>query len=771
MKNLFLFSLLIVEALYVSTNSAEGSERNAVALVMKKCSNCHYGENASADFRIEPNVKFDANKVELILSRVDPKSGKERMPPMGHPLSSVEQLLLKNWLEDGAPWSSMSFSGHWATADLPNANLSSIDEIVENYCSKRELETPSVTTKEVLIRRLSYDLRGLPPTLQELDEFLNDSRSDAYKRLVDRWIESRQFSEHWANQWFDLARYADTDGFYLDGPRSGSKIYRDWVINSIFNDQPFDQFSIDQIAGDLKHEDSWEGSVAVGFHANSPVNRDACADDVEERFNRLVDRVNTTCQVWLGLTVQCARCHDHKLEDISMKSYYELMAIFNDAEEVSVFQLPAKRQRLLTCLSDLKTRIEARENEIEEQTKIASSRKRPKSKGEIWIRNVKPLALSVLLIMLGAIFCFFRRFIIASSMFLIAILVFFLTDKIKPEDNQVTSVDQSVKLAKYNDVKLQKLSIKARQLESDLKGLVKVDSFRQSERQSYLHVRGHFSNLGPIVKPRIPNWTRPTDPRNLLLDERHNRLDLANWVASPCNTIVPRVFVLRVLVKLFGHSFGLQPENLGPSGKESEWKTLIDQLASNFVNFNYSRKSLIRQIVNSKAYKSCLSTALGEFSLQRRRRLQAEELLDTYSMLYEFPDAYDSDFSRKRMVYQSRKRNNLSEFGQAFDLPSRQQCCLKRVESQSVTQTLAILNGQEVRKSAKEIAKRICENCKSEVPAISRLYRICLGRLPVGKELSYIIDFLEDLDGEPKVDRYAAIARVLLATDEAIYRP
>jgi hypothetical protein len=192
--------------------------------------------------------------------------------------------------------------------------------------------------KETLIRRLYLDLIGLPPTPEEVDAFLKDTRPDAYERLVDKLLDSPHYGERQALVWLDLARYADTDGYEKDLRRSIWR-YRDWVIEAFNRDMPFDQFTIEQIAGDLLPNPTLEQRIATGFHRNTMQNLEGGVDQAEAHENKLYDRVDTTATVWLGLTMNCARCHDHKYDPIKQTEYYQTARVFQQLQD-----LPRRRR-------------------------------------------------------------------------------------------------------------------------------------------------------------------------------------------------------------------------------------------------------------------------------------------------------------------------------------------------------------------------------------------------------------------------------------------
>ncbi len=269
------------------------------------------------------------------------------MPFGGDPLPDEEVALVRRWIETAEFQfaASDALSGaagtHWAYVppsrpDLPVVRRTdwahnAIDRFVLARLESEGFEPSPEAGKTTLIRRLSLDLIGLPPTIAELDDFLADARPDAYERLVDRLLASDRYGERWARPWLDLARYADTQGYEKDNPRSIWK-YRDWVISALNADMSFRQFTIDQIAGDMLPESTLDQQIATGFHRNTLLNQEGGVDDEEARFDTLVDRVNTTATVWLGSTLGCAQCHNHKFDPFTQRDYYRFMAFFDNAE-------------------------------------------------------------------------------------------------------------------------------------------------------------------------------------------------------------------------------------------------------------------------------------------------------------------------------------------------------------------------------------------------------------------------------------------------------
>ena len=263
------------------------------------------------------------------------------MPMGGEPLSAEQIAKVRAWIDSFEPSAPVRpASTHWAYVssvepELPTVENSGwprnpIDAFVLAALEKKELGPSPEARKEALIRRLSLDLIGLLPSLEEVDAFVADARPDAYDALVDRLLSSPRYGERWARPWLDLARYADTHGYEKDGQRSIWK-YRDWVIDALNRDMSFRQFTIEQIAGDMLEDATLEQRVATGFHRNTLLNQEGGVDDEEARWETLVDRVNTTATVWLGSTLGCAQCHNHKFDPFSQQDYYKFMAFFDNA--------------------------------------------------------------------------------------------------------------------------------------------------------------------------------------------------------------------------------------------------------------------------------------------------------------------------------------------------------------------------------------------------------------------------------------------------------
>ncbi|MFG0266396.1 MAG: PSD1 and planctomycete cytochrome C domain-containing protein [Rhodopirellula sp. JB055] len=324
--------------------------RDIRPILSENCFHCHGPDAASreADLRIDTQ---DGSRQELsetaaivphrpeqseLINRIFSEDPGLRMPPADskRKLSAHQKSLLQKWIAEGG-----EYEQHWAfiaptrpvvpTADRVAWSSHPVDRFVWDRLQVRGLHPAQRADRRTLIRRVSLDLTGLPPTPDQVDSFVHDPDLNAYEKLVDRLLAAEQFGERWARPWLDLARYADSNGFQADQLRD-SWAYRDWVIQALNDDMPFDQFTIEQLAGDLLPDATIDQQIATGFHRTVTCNVEAGVHPEENRVNQVVDRVNATATAWLGMTIECAQCHDHKYDPVSQEEYYKLFAFFNN---------------------------------------------------------------------------------------------------------------------------------------------------------------------------------------------------------------------------------------------------------------------------------------------------------------------------------------------------------------------------------------------------------------------------------------------------------
>lgn len=336
--------------------------RDVQPLLATRCWSCHGARKQESGLRLDrrdlmltggdsgPAVTPGKSQESLLIRYVAAIDPDQVMPPEGDRLSREAVGVLRAWIDQGCVWPASSetmgaINTHWAYQPLHRSippavkrrdwPANPIDQFILAELEKRGLAPSREADKYTLIRRLSLDLLGLPPTIEEVDAFVADQRPNAYEELVDRLLSSPHFGERWGRHWLDMARYADSDGYEKDNARPDAYRWRDWVIDAVNADMPFDQFTIEQLAGDLLPHATASQRLATAFHRQTLTNTEGGTDQEQFRVEACFDRTETTGAIWLGLTVGCARCHTHKYDAITQREYYQLFALFNNADETT----------------------------------------------------------------------------------------------------------------------------------------------------------------------------------------------------------------------------------------------------------------------------------------------------------------------------------------------------------------------------------------------------------------------------------------------------
>jgi mono/diheme cytochrome c family protein len=333
-------------------------KRDIQPIFESRCYECHGDKKQKSGLRLDrqksvfqggdsgkPAIAAGKSGESPLIQRVTTADKDEMMPPKGERLTEAQIKLLKEWIDQGASWPQESVGEekvHWAYVKpqrppLPQVKRTDwprngIDYFVLSRLEKENLQPAPEADKAVLLRRASLDLIGLPPTLDELEKFLSDRRPEAYEEAIDRVLASPHYGERWARPWLDLARYADTQGYEKDNRRSMWP-YRDWVIQALNEDMAFDEFTLEQIAGDMLPNATQDQKVATGFHRNTMTNTEGGTDNEEFRHEAIIDRINTTMGVWMGSTFGCAQCHNHKYDPFTTKEYYSFYAFLNNTAD------------------------------------------------------------------------------------------------------------------------------------------------------------------------------------------------------------------------------------------------------------------------------------------------------------------------------------------------------------------------------------------------------------------------------------------------------
>lgn len=357
----YLILALLLSAAPVFAQQPEIDFKTQIAPIFAKhCYSCHGGEKREAGLRLDQAAAAlaggDEGKVIIagksaesrllkLISGADPD---RIMPPEGERLTAAQIDLIRAWIDQGAKWpeeTKTEKNKHWSYQPIVAPTLpvvkrtewlrEPIDTFILAEQEKHGLGPSAEAERYTQIRRLYLDLLGLLPPLDEVDEYVADARPDAYEKLVDRLLASPHFGERWGRHWLDMARYADSDGYEKDNPRPDAYVWRDWVIEAINADMPFDQFTVEQLAGDLLPDAATSQKLATAFHRQTLTNTEGGTDQEQFRVEACFDRTETTGAVWMGLTVGCARCHSHKYDAISQREYYQLFSVFNNGDETT----------------------------------------------------------------------------------------------------------------------------------------------------------------------------------------------------------------------------------------------------------------------------------------------------------------------------------------------------------------------------------------------------------------------------------------------------
>jgi mono/diheme cytochrome c family protein len=692
----------------------------------------------------------------LLYRRIISSDPDEVMPPpdSGRTLSEPQKDLLRQWIEQGAEW-----KDHWAflppkagptpTVGSSGALANPIDGFVAARLEPAGLGLAEEAPPETLARRLSLDLIGLPPEVSEVDRLLAEKSPDRIDRFIDRLLASPRYGEHWGAGWLDAARYADTNGYQNDGTRTQWP-WRDWVISSLNQNLPIDEFIVLQMAGDRRPDASLEDRIATGFHRNHPLNGEGGRIPEESRVEYAVDRVDTTATVFLGITLACARCHDHKYDPLTRRDYYRLFAFFNSIDEVGgvdrggnaapTVKLPTLEQA-------------ARAEEIRRELAALEARLAEPAPSEPPATAPKDLA----------------------------------------------SMVQSL-LKKWNDER-PGLQRRADQLRSDLTQLenqmveTMVLAERAEPRKTYKLERGLYDkpDLSEELTPGVPaalDRGMPSGPAD--------RWTLARWLVSPEQPLTARVTVNRWWQQLFGTGIVRTVEDFGSQGELPSHPELIDWLAVELQGLQWDAKRFLRLVVSSRAYQqSSVATPerlekdpenrllsrgpryrLSSLALRDQALFVAGLLVDTVGgpgvNPYQPANVW-TDFSLGKIQYEQGKgrdlyRRSVYTFWRRsvgptmfFDASTRQVCEVRRRLTNTPLHALTLLNDTTFVEAARVLAERTLSEGGSEpIARLDWAFRSVTCRRPSDAERALLLARLESARRYfvEQPDRATALLRV-----------
>lgn len=705
---------------------------------------------AELDSGVRALVPGDLSNSELH-RRITSEDADVQMPPadFGKPLNPRQIALLDKWIADGAKW-----EPHWnqvrpRRGDAPSPIAAwnprgPIDRFLHARLQEQGVAPASVADRRTLIRRLTFDLTGLPPTHAEVEAFASDTSPAAYEELVDRLLASKHFGERMAVWWLDLVRYADSIGYHSDTPRD-VWMYREWVIDAFNDNMPFDRFTVEQLAGDLLPEATEETKIASGYNMLLQTTEEGGAQAGEYMVKYSADRVRSVSEVWLGATMGCAECHDHKYDPYTQKDFYSMAAFFADIQEPAVGKrrhtpLPTPEQaEQLKKLNDALAMVEKPFQDAEAAVKAAE--KALKEADEEHKAAAE-----------------------------------------EAHKSAIAARDQAKK--PYDAAKKQRDAFQDAIPQTLMANSGAPRTIRILPRGNWL------DESGPAVEPKTPAFMKPLD----VADRRATRLDLARWLLDPENPMASRAQVNRFWKLFFGHGIARTLNDLGGQG---EWPThpkLLDWLAVEFVESGWDVKHMVKLIVMSQSYRlsSKPTPELRQrdpdnrlFARQSRFRLDAEfvrdNALDVSGLLVKKiggpsvfpyqPAGYWQHLNFPRREWNSGKGDDLYRRGLythwqrtflhpsllAFDATSREECTAERPRSNTPQQALVLLNDPSYVEAARVLAGKIVREGGDDVDSRLRFaFAAVLQREPTDAEAEVLTNLHARHLAEYQADEQAA---------------
>lgn len=929
-RSLFLLILFVSGMLNISIAAEEpipdivDYNQHVRPILSQTCFQCHGPdeEHREADLRLdtvegayaktgeEQGVKPGSPEKSLIYQRMISNDPDMQMPPLDSDLHvSKRQIeIIKKWISQGA-----EYQDHWAfepivqpkvpEVERNNAIKNPIDNFILKTLESKNIKPSSEADRYTLIRRVYLDLIGLPPSVEDVDKFVKDKSPNAYEKVVDGLLENPHYGERWGKHWLDQARYADTDGYTVDAARSMWP-YRDWVIKALNEDMPFDQFTIEQIAGDLLPNASRSQKVATGFHRNTLINREGGTDAEQFRNEIVMDRVNTTGSVWLGLTVGCAQCHTHKFDPLTHHEYYQLFAFFNQNQDVNnsapTLMLATEKQQ--TNLDKLSANLKIASKKLKEYDKAKneslSKDERNDGKPIEWkvLKKTTPIS------KWGSTFKTLKDHSLLASgkpteweeyqvtfespvEKITAIRLECLTDpslpksgpgrahngnfilseleirtpKIRPLKFQHASADHSQKgysilnaidgklntgwainvkkgsmnkkrtaqfvlasplilqkkesttislkfrtppgeyhLGRFRlsvtdepfskmslpDAKREVLAKTVKKFTDQKKKLTKsipttmVMGEIDKPRKTHLLIRGDFLRHGDEVHANTPKFISTLDAEKA---KAFNRIDLARWLVSKENPLTARVIMNRTWMRYFGEGIVSTENDFGMQGALPTHPKLLDWLAAEFMNQNWSMKKMHRLIVTSATYRqsSKIRPDLKEkdpnnkfLARQSRIRVDAEIVRDLAlsasgllsdkiggkSVYPPQPEGVYA-FTQRKMTWRTSKGEDRFRRGMytffmrsapypmltTFDTPKFNTSCTRRNRSNTPLQSLTLSNDESIIEMAQAMGRELAANTKlAEIQKLKIAYRRCLSRTPTNSEIKELHQFVKN---------------------------
>lgn len=729
-----------------------------------------------------------------LIARIKADDPARRMPLGGDPLAEGQIKLLEEWILAGA-----RYERHWAYEKPARPQLppvsdagwvrNPIDRFILNRLDAEGLEPSGRADPAVLMRRLYLDLIGIPPLPEQIDDFLASPTDKAYRAKVEELLALPQYGEHWARHWLDLARYADSNGYQHDDLREIWP-YRDWVIRAFNDDMPFDQFTIEQLAGDLLEEPSLDQLIATGFNRNTPMNGSGGSKIDEVRNAMLVDRVNTTATVWLGATLGCAQCHTHKYDPFTIEEYYRFYAYFDRGVDETVLRGDGNTRKYyvgaqieLPVSAGRRSRYSAAKAQ-HEYLKMVINQAEFEAVADLpaWVeqqatnRDLPPKVSSAL----------------AKP----------IAERTESDHNAIRDafIQTRPEVAKPR----KELETLAKRMKALAPPTTLIMADKPAPVQTHLLTRGQIGAHGKAVEPGTPAALHALDP-----GLPRNRLGLAKWITSPDNPLAARVTVNRLWAEVFGRGIVASAEDFGRRGDPPTHPELLDWLAVEFVEGGWSIKDIVRLIVASATYRQGSrgsAELLGRdpdntlLASGPRFRLPAEAIRDSLlavsgllspkmggppvhppqpdGLWKEISSVEDPNYpmsqgadGRRRGIYTILRRGAPYPSFMTFDSSPRADCVAMRARTNSPLQALTLLNDPAYLEAAGALARIVTAlPAESDGERLVYAFRRAVTRAPSAIELDELTRLLNEFRGtsESESEAWVSLARVLLNLDETI---
>ena len=790
----------------------QGLEERAHGILKKNCFGCHGAnlKSSNLDLRTREAAIAGGERGESIVPNYPDRSRlyalathqlSPAMPP-GKKLADDELETLRLWIRAGASWPAEQAALSTAKKDEDAENKAAlrameerpvtveerafwsfkkpvrpavpgngaagqnpVDAFLEAKWSQLKLKASPAADPRTLVRRVYLDMWGLPPTPEQVAEFVNDQRPGAWSQLVERLLASPHYGERAARHWLDLVRYADSGGFEYDSDRHSAWRYRDYVVNAFNSDKPYDRFIREQLAGDELAPSSSEAQTATGFLRHGP---DHNVKNEMTRMDELDDIISVTSLTFQGLTLGCARCHNHKFDPIPQKDYYQIQAVFFStkpqefplagAVEIAAHKAETERiDGLVKPLRKQKTAIEKPARDLILADKLA---KLPPYMGEAWRTPADKRTEAQRL-------------------------------NARQIERAIEAVDEKQVRAKMTEAEraaLDKVTAETRSLEAQRPkpieaAMAMTEEGAQALPSYFLH-RGNPSGKGSAMAPgvfTVANWTKfeaPPPPADAKTS--HRRLAFANWMASPENPLTARVMVNRIWQHHFGEGIVPTPNNFGRKGEAPTHPELLDWLATEFVAKGWSVKEMHRLMLNSRAYRMASDDTEANRAIDStnrylwrmpRQRLDIETIRDGILaaagtldrtvggpavLPYIDPVLFQGSSRRtwngkpdddpttwRRSLYVFNKRTIRYPLFESFDQPDMMSSCARRNSSITAPQALLLMNNAVVRLQAKQFAERLRREVGNDaVKQVDRAFELALARAPHDAEKRQSVEFV-----------------------------